>query len=578
MGIHRFTNREIATILSEIGQLLELTGENRFKVIAYENAARTIESYPHDLATLYATSGTAGLDRIQGVGEKIAQKIGTLFDDGKLPFYEDLKKAVPPLQLTLLGITGIGPQTAKKLTETLHPKNLSDLRRKLATQAARHEFGQKTADNILAALKERRHEERHLVTEVEPVAASVLDFLRQLPEVTAADPVGSMRRFKETVGDIDLVVATNDVAATVAALKAAPFTRRTVTGGSGLTTILHESGFQVDVEFVRPSEYGSLLQHFTGGKEHNVALRTWADDHGLSLSEKGILHTKTGKRARFETEEGFYKALGMQWIPPEIRENQGEIQLAMDHALPVLVELRDIRGNLHMHTNASDGELALPDMVKAAHKYGYKYIAITDHSRGAGGGLAPAELARHRDKIRALDKRYAPKGMRVFAGVEVNIRPDGSLDVADELLATFDMVIASVHSSFRQPIAMMTARVLAAIHNPNVDCIGHPSGRKLLHRDEIELDWDQIYKAAAATKTLLEINATPDRLDLSSTNVRAAKDAGVYFAINTDAHRPEHFAFMRYGVSIARKGWLTKQDVLNTKTPAAVLRWLRERK
>lgn len=578
MGIHRFTNRDIATVLSEIGQLLELTGENRFKVIAYENAARTIESYPHDLATIYATTGTKGLDRIQGVGEKIAQKIGTLFDTGVLPFYEDLKKEVPPLQLTLVGITGIGPQTAKRLTEVLHPKNLSDLKRKLSTQVVRQEFGQKTAENILAALKERRHEERHLITEVEPVAFSVLDFLRQRAEVTAADSVGSMRRFKDTIGDIDLVAATKDVDATVTALKEAPFTRRTVTGGTGLTTILHESGFQVDVEFVRPSEYGSLLQHFTGGKEHNVALRTWADDHGMSLSEKGILNTKTGKRARFETEEGFYKALGMQWIPPEIRENQGEIQLAMKHALPPLVELADIQGNLHMHTSASDGALALSDMVKAAHAYGYHYIAITDHSRGAGGGLSAAELATHRDKIHTIDKRYAKKGMRVFAGVEVNIRSDGSLDVADELLKTFDIVIASVHSSFRQSIDVMTKRVLAAIHNPNVDCIGHPSGRKLLYRDEIEVNWDEVYQAASENKTLLEINATPDRLDLSPTKVRAAKDAGVQFVITTDAHSPEHFEFMRYGVSVARKGWLTKAEVLNTKTPAAVERWLRDRK
>ncbi|MEK7184373.1 MAG: DNA polymerase/3'-5' exonuclease PolX [Patescibacteria group bacterium] len=578
MGIHRFSNHEIAELLFEIGQLLELTGENRFKVIAYENAARTIQTYPHDLATMYEATGTQGLDAIQGVGEKIAQKMSILFDTGKLPFYEKLQKTVPPLQLVLLGITGIGPQTAKKLTDTFRPKNLSDLKRKLQTKDAREYFGEKTIENILAALKERRHEERHLVNEVEPIAESVLAFLRELSEVSAADPVGSLRRRNETIGDIDLVAATTDAKATVAALRKAPFTRRTVVGGTGLTTILHESGFQIDIEFVPPSEYGSLLQHFTGGKEHNVALRTWADDRGLSLSEKGIRTVRTGKLKTYKTEQAFYKALKMDWIPPELRENQGELEAARAGKLPRLIEESDIRGNLHVHTASSDGELSLNDMVKAAHDYGYAYIAITDHSRGAGGGLLESDLAKHRDAIRALDRKYVKKGMRVFAGVEVNIRRDGAVDVSDALLKTLDFVIGSVHSSFRQSIDEMTRRILKAIQNPNVDCIGHPSGRKLLHRDEISVNWDEVYRAASDTKTLLEINATPDRLDLSDTKVRAAKEAGVRFVINTDAHHPAHFQFMRYGVGVARRGWLEKEDVLNTRTADQCSDWLHDRR
>ena len=574
MATHRFSNREVADMLSEIGQMMELKGENKFKVIAYENAANTIRSYPHDVATIYDDAGIAGLDAIAGIGEKIAQKLTTLFSTGHLPYYEQLKELTPPLQLILLGITGIGPQTAKKLTETLQPKNLSDLKRKLQTRTATAHFGQKTIENIVSALKERRHEDRHLISEVEPIANTLLEFLRNLPEVAAADPVGSLRRRKETVGDIDLVAASKDRKATVAALGKAPFTRRVITAGTGQTTIVHESGFQIDLELVPPAEYGSLLQHFTGGKEHNVALRTWADDQGWSLSEKGIKHIRTGKLKQYTTEEQFYKALKMDWIPPELRENQGEIEAAREHTLPTLIEEKDIKGNLHIHTAASDGELPLDEMVKAAHAYGYKYIAITDHSHGAGGGLTDAELAKHRDAIHKLDHRYEKKGMRILAGVEVNIRPDGTVDADDAVLATLDFVIASVHSSFRQSIDEMTKRVLKAIQNPNVDCIGHPSGRKLLHREEIELNWDEIYRAASKTKTLLEINASPDRLDLSDTRVRAAKEQGVRFVINTDAHRPEHFAFMRFGVGVARRGWLTKKDVLNTQTASAMLRWL----
>jgi DNA polymerase (family 10) len=569
MAIHRFSNHEVADILSEIGQMLELKGENKFKILAYENAANTVRTYPRDLATIYAESGMMGLDAIQDIGEKISQKLSTLFSTGYLAYYERLKEQTPPLQLVLLGITGIGPQTAKKLTQTLKPRNLSDLKRKLASRTARKFFGDKTIENILEALQDRRHEERHLLSEVEPIATSIVAFLLGLPGVTSADAVGSLRRRKETVGDIDLVVASRDRKATVAAFGKASFVRRVISAGSGQTTILHESGFQIDLELVSPGKYGSLLQHFTGGKEHNVALRTWADAQGWSLSEKGITNVRTGKLKQYATEEQFYRALKMDWISPELRENQGEIEAALAHKLPKLIEEKDIQGNLHLHTTASDGELPLKEMVEAAHAYGYKYIAITDHSHGAGGGLTDSELIRHRDAIWKLDQRYLKKGMRVLAGAEVNIRPDGSLDARDTVLETLDFVIASVHSSFQQPIKMMSDRVLKAIQNPNVDCIGHPSGRKLLHREEILLNWDEIYRAASQTQTLLEINAAPDRLDLSDTRVRAAKAAGVRFVVNTDAHRPEHFQFMRYGIGIARRGWLVKQDVLNTQSVAA---------
>ena len=465
----RISNREIADILSDIGQMLELQGENRFKVIAYENAANTVRTYPQDLTTIFKEDGIRGLDAIPGIGERIAAKLGVLIKTGELPYYERLKNEIPELELMLVQINGIGPQKAKKIIEMLNPKSMTDLLRKLHTKEAKEFFSDRTIENIFYAIKERRHTERLLSSDVEPVVEKIISFLCTLPEVVEVDAAGSLRRRKETVGDIDLVAASKNTSATVTALGKAPFVGRVITSGTNQTTILHKSGFQVDLKVVPPAEYGSLLQHFTGSKEHNVALRTLAEKNGMSLSENGITNIKTNKLKKFSTEEAFYRALKMDWIPPELRENQGEIEASIKHRLPKLIEEKDIQANLHIHTTDSDGQLSLVDMVKAAFEYGYAYICITNHAYGAGKGLSAENLAKHRDEIRRIDQIYTKKGMRVFAGVEVNIRPNGEIAVCDDLLKTFDYVVASVHSDYRLPIDTMTRRILKTIQNPNVD-------------------------------------------------------------------------------------------------------------
>lgn len=561
--------------------MLDLKGENRFKIIAYENAAQLIRTHPQELVDIYAREGIDGLEAIDGVGEGIAGKLKELFETGTLRYYDRLKNKVPQIELDLLDVAGIGPKTSQKLFRILEPSSVSDLKQKLRSAKAREEFGEKTVENILLALKERRHEDRYLISDVLPVAERLVEWLKQRPEVVASDLVGSLRRRKETIGDIDVVAATRDQKKTVDAFTKAKFVRRVIRKGEeGVTTIFHESGFAVDLELTNPDNYGSLLQHFTGGKEHNVALRTWASSKGLRLSEDGITTETSGRTRRFKTEDAFYKSLGMDCPPPELRENRGEIEVAQARDLPDLIDADDIRGNLHIHTSASDGRNTLEEMVEAAYAFGYEYIAITDHSQGAGAGLSEREFSKHRNEIRRVDDRYRrrKRPMRIFTGAEVNIRPDGSLDLSDEFLSSLDFVIASVHSSFRQSEKEATKRVLAAIHHPFVHSIGHPSGRKLLERPGMQLNWDAVYEAAAKTGTLLEINAFPDRLDLSDTRVHAAKELGVQFAINTDAHSPKHYELMRYGVWVARRGWLEKRDVMNTRTVKQFAQWLERQK
>ncbi|MCA9388297.1 DNA polymerase/3'-5' exonuclease PolX [Candidatus Berkelbacteria bacterium] len=576
--IKKYSNRKIADIFYEIGQMLELVGENRFKTIAYENAAGIIKVYPEELYDIYHRDGLRGLTKINGIGESIASKAEALITKGKLPFYEQLKKKVDPIALKLVGITGIGPQTALELVRILKPKSLVDLKAKLKKERPGDNFGSKQIQNILTELSERRHEKRYLLSEVEPIAQRIVTWLLERPEVTQADPVGSLRRRKETIGDIDLVCASKNRKATVEAFTQAGFTERIVVAGLGLTTIVHESGFQVDLELVEPADYGALLQHFTGGKEHNVALRTWAQTKGWTLSEKGIENIKTGRTKRFKSEKSFYKALGMKWMPAELRENRGEIEAALADELPRLVDKNDIVADLHMHTDASDGKLSLEEMAEAAYKNGYEYIAITDHSQGAGRGLGPRQLVKHIEKIKKLDQKYKQKKFRILAGVEANIRPDGTIDVADKILKEFDWVIASIHSSFRFSPSVMTKRLVKAIENPYVDCIGHPATRKLLSRESINVNWATIYETAAKAKTLLEINADPHRLDLADTRIQAAKESGVKFAINTDAHAASDFEYLSYGLAMARRGWLEKKDVVNTKSYQDFSNWLKIRR
>lgn len=571
------TNREIARTLEEIGDILEIKGESAFRVAAYRNAARSIEVLPDEVSARYRTGGPSALREIPGVGASIAAKIEELLTTGRLRYYEELKGTIPRVTLELTRIPGVGPKTAQKLSQALRVTSLEDLEQVIDTpQAARH-FRPKTRERIKAGLALlKRLSGRIILPVAEPIAREFVDALRTCPGVAKVDPVGSLRRMRETVGDVDIVCAAADPPRAIACFVSHPGVREVLAKGDTKATVVHGDGVQVDLEIVPHEEYGSLLQHFTGSKQHNVALRTWAVEHGFSISEHGI--KQGGRLVRFEDEREVYRFLGMDWIPPELREDRGEIDAALRHALPRLIEERDIKGDVHGHSTWSDGHEPIDALARAAFERGYEYLAITDHSGGLGvaHGLDAGRIAARHKEIDAAKRRYHGK-IHVLEGVEVNIRADGRLDLPDELLAQMDIVVASVHSAFGQDKAQLTRRLLGAIANPHVDIIGHPSGRLLGERDEYPVEWGDVFKAAAAHGTALEINAFPNRLDLKDTLAREARRHGALLVIGTDFHEASHFALMRYGIAVARRAWLTKQDVVNTRPWAEFSAWLEER-
>ncbi len=570
----RVTNREVARVLSEIGDILQIKGDSPFRVAAYRNAARSLEVLPEDVNELYRAGGVKALRDIPGVGASIADKIQELITTGRAAYYEELKTSVPAVTLELTRIPGVGPKTAQKLAEALRVRSVADLRKAIDSPLAARHFGPKTRERIKKgiALLERLSG-RILLPVAEPIARGFVDALRACPGVLRVDPVGSLRRMRETVGDVDIVCAAEDPKRAIDRFVSYPATRDVLARGDAKATVVHADGVQVDLEIVPREEYGSLLQHFTGSKQHNVALRTWAVEHGFSMSEHGI--KRGGRLFTFEDEREVYRFLGMDWIPPELREDQGEIEAALRHALPRLIEERDIKGDLHGHSTWSDGHDRIEALVRAAIERGYEYLAITDHSRGLGvaHGLDAARAAERRGELRAVARAYGDR-IHVLEGVEVDIRADGRLDLPDEVLQEMDVVVASVHSAFAQTKEQLTRRLVGAIENPHVDVLGHPTGRLLGERDEYPVDWDEVFRAAARRGTALEINAFPNRLDLRDTLAREARRHGARLVVDTDFHEARHLALMRYGVAVARRAWLTSGDVVNTRPWKALSEWL----
>lgn len=568
------TNKEIARILYDIGEILEIQDESVFRIIAYRNAARSIEFLPEDVGELYRSVGRKGLDRIPGVGASIAEKIEELVTTGGLAYYDRIKGKIPTVTLELTKIPNVGPKTALKLYETLRVKNIAELEQAIDTPKAERYFKKKTRERIkLGIALLRRLSGRIILPFAEPIARELVETLRKAPGVTQVDPVGSLRRMRETVGDIDIVCAARDPERAIDRFVAHPGVKEVLARGDTKASIIHADGVRVDLEILPASEYGSLLQHFTGSKEHNIALRTWAVEHGFSLSEHGIkegdaLHT-------FEREKDVYAFLGMAWIPPELREDRGEIEAALQHRLPDLVDEEDIRGDLQSHSPWSDGHDRIEVLGRAATARGYEYLAITDHTKGLGvtHGLDAARVAERHGEIVAARQRCGP-GLHLLEGLEVDIRADGHLDLPDEILETMDIVVASIHSAFAQSKGQITKRLVGAIRNPHVDVIGHPSGRLLGEREAYPVDWDEVFTAAARHGVALEINAFPNRLDLNDTLAREAHRRGVPLVISTDAHKVEHLAMMRYGVAVARRAWLTGADVVNTRPWAEFRAWL----
>jgi DNA polymerase (family 10) len=570
------TNREIARILAEIGDILEIKGESAFRVAAYRNAARSLEVLPEEVGARYRAGGTGALKEIPGVGASIAGKIEELLTTGKLAYYDEIKGTVPRVALELTRIPGVGPKTAQKLSQTLKVASLADLEHVIDTPQAARAFRPKTRERIKAGLALlKRLSGRVVLPVAEPIAREFVDALRACPGVAKVDPVGSLRRMRETVGDVDIVCAAADPRRAIDCFVSQRGVREILAKGDARATVIHEDGVQVDLEIVPREEYGSLLQHFTGSKQHNVALRTWAVEHGFSISEHGI---KKGERLTTFDEEGkVYRFLGMDWIPPELREDQGEIDAALRHALPHLIEEGDIKGDVHGHSTWSDGHEPIDALVRAAIERGYEYVAITDHSGGLGvaHGLDAGRIAERHGEIEAAKRRYHTK-IHVLEGIEVDIRADGRLDLPDGILSELDIVVASIHSAFAQDKARLTRRLVGAIANPHVDIIGHPSGRLLGTRDEYPVEWGDVFRAAARHGTALEINAFPNRLDLRDTLAREARRQGVLLAIDTDFHEAAHLALMRYGIAVARRAWLTRADVVNTRPWPEFSAWLAE--
>jgi len=569
-------NTEIAKVFQDMADLLELKGENPFKIRAYQRAARAIEHLPKELEI--AVEEGEDLQAIPGVGEAIAKKITELVTTGKLRVYEELKAEFPEGITALLEIPGIGPKTAKKLSTELGIKSVDELEQAIkdGRVAKLFRLGEKTADNILQQIQAlRRKDQRIPIGEALPVVDEVLNALRTIPGVKNLTTAGSLRRFRETVGDIDLMGTADNPEEVIKAFVSLPQVRQVLAQGPTKASVILPGGLQADLRMVEHDSFGSLLQYFTGSKQHNIALRTKEQKRGLKLSEYGITDLSTDKLEKFATEEEFYHRLGLQYIPPELREDQGEIELAEKGTLPRLIELSDIKGDFHVHTKWSDGHDSIEDMVKAARALGYKYIAITDHSvgRGIAKGLNGERLRQQIEEIKQLNQKLGD--FRILTGIEVDIRADGTIDLPDALLSELDVVIAAIHSAMTQSEEQITRRLINAIENPHVDIIAHPTCRLIGEREPAAVDMEAVFKAAVINNKALEINAMPDRLDLKDTHIYRARELGIKLAIGTDAHSTAQLGFMRFGVGIARRGWCQAKDVLNTRPLEEVLAFLR---
>lgn len=569
--------QELAKIFAAVAVLLELKGDNPFKIRAYETAARILEELDGDLDGFVASGR---MDETKGIGQALGQKIREFVDTGRLAYYEDLKATVPAVLFELVKIPGLGPKKALQLHEKLGIDSVGELEYACRENrlAALPGFGVKTQEKILESIDYlKRFQGQYLLVDAWPLAEKIAALLGAQPGVAEAAVAGSIRRRKETVKDIDIVVAAAEPAAVSEAVAALPGVEKMLGQGPTKSTVKLANGMNMDVRAVRPEEFAAALHHFTGSKEHHVKLRGLAKDKGLKINEYGV-ETAGGEKLAFADEAAFYRALGLAYIEPELREGFDELEAAAGGALPVLAAAGDIKGVFHAHTTFSDGSATPAEMAAAAQARGWRYLGVSDHSRTAvyARGLRLETVIEQRREIERLNA--ADPGFTLFAGIECDILPDGSLDYPDEVLAEFDFVIASVHSAFRQSEADMTRRIVRAMENRYVGILAHPTGRILLARDGYAVDLATVIAAAAATGTVLEINASPYRLDLDWRWCRRAREAGVLLAVNPDAHAPEELDYVIYGTAMARKGWLTAADIVNTRPAAEAIALLRRKR
>jgi DNA polymerase (family 10) len=566
-------NLAIARIFSEIADLLEIKSENPFKIRAYRNAAETIAHATDKLS--YCTEEQ--LRAIAGIGKELAAKIRELAESGEIRYHRDLLEQFPSTILDLLRLQGVGPKTVALLYTEAGISTLDELEAACKDGRLRElkGMGRKKEELILKALSDRKqHTGRHLMPDAADAAALLLDYLRAECPTVDFIAVGSLRRGVDTTGDIDILATGTDphVMSTFTIYK---LVDRILAQGDTKSSVLLWGGIQADLRLVPSESQGAAMQYFTGSKSHNIALRDRAIGQGYKLNEYGLFRVADGVPVAGSTEAGIYEALGLDMIPPELREGRGEIEAAELHTLPELIQLADIRGDIHSHTTATDGREDIEAMALAAREAGFSYLAITDHSKALAmsNGLDEHRALEHARRIREISGRL--DGMTLLAGIECDIRPDGKMDLADDCLAELDVVVASVHSAFNQDEAQMTDRMLRAIANPYVDIVGHPTGRLLLRREPYKLNVPAVIDAAAAAHAALEINCQVDRLDLCDTHARLAREKGVKIVISTDSHSRGGFRLMRWGVTVARRAWLTPADVLNTRSVEDFKRGLR---
>jgi DNA polymerase (family 10) len=569
-------NQEIAKIFNDIADLLEIKGENPFRIRAYRRAAQNIEGLVKDVAEIPKNE----LMKIPGIGQDLAGKIEEYVRTGTLQSYEDLKKEVPKDLSTLLSVPSLGPKTAKLLFEKLNVKDIETLER----FAREHKLiglpgiKEKTEENILKGIEMlKRGLERQPLGKVLPIANDILEQLRKKAPIKKLNVAGSIRRWKETIKDIDILATAENPKEVMKAFVHLPHVKEILMQGPTKSSVIIHEGLQVDLRVVEEESFGAALAYFTGSKAHNIRLREMAVKAGLKINEYGIFREKDNKKLGGKEEVDVYSILGLPFIPPELREDAGEIEAALAGRLPKLVELIDIKGDLHVHSKWSDGSHDFEELIKEARKRGYGYIAITDHSKGLGiaRGLTAERLLEQKKQIDALNRRI--KGFRLLAGIEVDIRSDGQLDLPDDVLKRMDIVVASIHSGFKQSREQLTKRLVSAMKKPYVSIIAHPTGRLIGERDSYDVDINEILKVAKETGTAVEINAYPLRLDLNDVHARMAKEMGIPLVICTDTHLVNHFDYMIYGVSIAKRGWLEKKDILNTLSHSSLIKALKKR-
>lgn len=556
-------NQEITRIFNDIADLLEIKGENPFRIRAYRRAAQNIEGLSRDVAETPKDE----LIKVPGIGQDLAGKIEEYVRTGRLQFYEDLKKEVPEGLSILLSVPSLGPKTAKLLFEKLKVRDIETLEQLAREHKLRGLPGikEKTEENILKGIEMlKRGMERQPLGKVLPLANDILEHLKRKASVKKLSLAGSLRRWKDTIKDIDILATSENPKEVMNAFVHLPHVKDVLAHGPTKSSVIIHEGLQVDLRVVEEDSFGAALAYFTGSKAHNIRLREMAMRGGLKINEYGIFRERDEKKLGGKEEEDIYRILGLPYIPPELREDTGEVEAAIEGRLPKLIELKDIKGDLHVHSKWSDGSHDFEELIDEARKRGYEYIAITDHSKGLviARGLNEERLMEEKKEIDAINKRL--RGFRLIAGIEVDIRSDGHMDLTDDVLKKMDIVVASIHSGFRQSREQLTKRLVSAMRNPYVTIIAHPTGRLIGERDSYDVDMNEILKVAKETRTAIEINAYPLRLDLNDVYAKMAKEMGIPIVISTDTHVTNQFVYMAYGVSIARRGWLEKRDVLNT--------------